>query len=1432
MALFYDYAADLPANTRQVCSSWSEVESILAIALDNREVHFFSDEGEKLQMPVHSRKADITSLLWQPRGTVLAVTWSDGMLSLWIQKENIAREVNSPHTSRINLLKWAPTGNRLITGDESGILAVWKIDARGQVNLCTQYTRQGSLTQCVFCIAPQKREKESKSESTFSSTSCPSFFFGGDLGSVHYADDLGHISDVQTLNHAIDCMMFYEEKHRLVVITRASQLVQLQVAADGTVKPIMKVKLSVSGDGGLKEAIWAGPGLLATASGEQLIRFWDLQKEENYVLSLASGGVTPSDRVSAIDFNPRKRTLAAGTNEGKIVFWRLTGAQVQSSKSNQWNLLSVADMRQPVSKVGWNPLYSYIYAHAQVAGVTVFHEAVMNRSLNDDTAVIQTRPMSLSIEKLHDGTVVQTTIDSSIRIKGLAHDGNLVLVWNGTKAEVYELQKDLETKRLSTFKCSSTAMQLRGDVIYRTNGNHIEVSNTSGTVKNTISFTEAEGKPFLLHVNNKFLAVGTDAGLIRVFDLSRREPKAFGSLGNITKAFSGMDEKSTLRSLSVSCDGTRVSFLLYTVEGTLKVRIPHTKLYLFNTDLNAFQSFEFGPVRHPTSHFWDPQEPRLLACETFQDKVEEVKVTLTDDKADEKSGEAATSASADPTRLNSHAEKEITILFASNERGLLMQDNFDLDVKYSALLGIHVPRMYLASQESVSPKRESKDGETIPVALLRTKIMRDFVGLDKVDDPTRQALIDFSYYMTIGNMDEAYRSVKLIQNASVWENMAHMCVKTKRLDVAEVCLGNMGHARGAAAVNGAKVENPEVEAPIAMVAIQLGLLDDAARLYKECGRFDLLNKLYQSAGYWSKAIEVASKRDRIHLKTTHFAYAKHLEEEGNLKEAIRQYEEAGTAAKDVPRMLFSLGKIDMLNNYASKSDDPKLLLWWAQYQESNQQFDNAITSYRRAKDYLSLVRVLCHKKDFDQAAQVVASTNNRAAAYHLARQYEANDNIPGAIQFYATSGCYNHAIRLSREYNLDGDLMNYALLSKPGPMLECAQYFEAKREFEKAVVLYHKGGHVSKAIEICFQAQLFDELHTIADELGSSTNTSPIVLGKCADFFAKNGQFAKAVPLLIRANRIADALDICVINKVKITEEMADKLTPPKPADENDKVAMKRRTDLMMKLAKCCKHQGSFHLATKKYTQAGAKLKAMKCLLKSGDTEKVIFFANVSRNNEIFVLAANYLQNLDWRKDADIAKNIVGFYTKAKAFDQLAGFYDACAQVEIDDYKDYEKAKEVLADACKVASKSATAGKEKRVAALEQRIGCIDQFLKAKACAKSDPAEMVHLLQALLENSDIDSAIRSGDAFTLLVSHACENDDYAQATELVNAMRQRNISIKAFISQKVLSEIQSKTGDAAAPERNEKRMEDKKEAKEADVDEMDEEIEGESPRRK
>lgn len=71
----------------------------------------------------------------------------------------------------------------------------------------------------------------------------------------------------------------------------------------------------------------------------------------------------------------------------------------------------------------------------------------------------------------------------------------------------------------------------------------------------------------------------------------------------------------------------------------------------------------------------------------------------------------------------------------------------------------------------------------------------------------------------------------------------------------------------------------------------------------------------------------------------------------------------------------------------------------------------------------------------------------------------------------------------------------------------------------------------------------------------------------------------------------------------------------------------------------------------------------MRSLLKSGDTEKIIFFAKKAHNKEIYILAANFLQTLNWKTDTNLMRYIETFYTKANAYELLASFYEACAQV-------------------------------------------------------------------------------------------------------------------------------------------------------------------------
>lgn len=72
-----------------------------------------------------------------------------------------------------------------------------------------------------------------------------------------------------------------------------------------------------------------------------------------------------------------------------------------------------------------------------------------------------------------------------------------------------------------------------------------------------------------------------------------------------------------------------------------------------------------------------------------------------------------------------------------------------------------------------------------------------------------------------------------LSSEAVWENMARMCVKNRRLDVARVCLGNMGNARAARALREVEAE-PELEARVAVLAVHLGMLVRASNKLLVC----------------------------------------------------------------------------------------------------------------------------------------------------------------------------------------------------------------------------------------------------------------------------------------------------------------------------------------------------------------------------------------------------------------------------------------------------------------------------------------------------------------------------------------------------------------------------------------------------------------------
>jgi intraflagellar transport protein 140 len=379
---------------------------------------------------------------------------------------------------------------------------------------------------------------------------------------------------------------------------------------------------------GINNACWAGDGLLATCAGEQNVRFWDLSHNSNYLLSLsmhnigaASGTrkISKADRIITIDYNPRKRVLAAGTRDGNVVMWKNLAVAPSATKddvstkaksaspsqkrktSSAFNVVSQSRaVRPPSTKDSWKTLPvvgmngrikslqwgagEQLLAAETADNVTILSETVLHRKMFGPVAAIQVSSDQISIQRTASSNAEPMILRTGIRIKGMDLHGTSLIVWNGRKCEVYSIPKDqsgdsdAEPTRQGSFPTKSKACAVHNDNIFCAVGSRVEVCNFQGTVKTALSFTEAEGQPLHIDSNLKYLAVVTTTGVLKMFDISRREPRQLGSAGKFVDSKTG-DDIGVVRSVRCNSDGTCMSLLADRKAGAY-LRTPDERIHV------------------------------------------------------------------------------------------------------------------------------------------------------------------------------------------------------------------------------------------------------------------------------------------------------------------------------------------------------------------------------------------------------------------------------------------------------------------------------------------------------------------------------------------------------------------------------------------------------------------------------------------------------------------------------------------------------------------------------------------------------------------------------------------------------------------------------------------------------------------------------------
>lgn len=481
-------------------------------------------------------------------------------------------------------------------------------------------------------------------------------------------------------------------------------------------------------------------------------------------------------------------------------------------------------------------------------GVTVLTETVMRCGMCGSLAVIQTDSHTVSIHIT--GSTAVWTENTDMLIQGLSVGASCFVVWNGKTARVYRVDVQVcSVEALEPFLCAARAMaiadasHITDEALFAAEQGMVKVLNFSGVQKGSISFTDTEGAPEHLDINNCYLVVVTVKGVIQIHDIKKpTRPQPIGSAGKFTalplslpsdtsdSAVAGLKESkgqsavafhskgSTASApnslkvveIKVNCKGDKVAILAVHVEGALQVRHRDSRLHVFDHNKGSMHTHDFKrDCRCPVSLFWDDVDERMLSCEAVKDRATVLAAAPKGLAVPAASGDERERKKNDETAgddAQSLAEVEIVLFFATTEHGLLMQDSFQRKSPCGTMLGFMVPRVYFRNMTSTVEDGVDGNGGSADKVKVYSKVMRDFIGMDNVNEVTKKALLDFSYNLTLGKLDEAYRAVKTIGSVTIWENMAQMCVKTKRLDVAEVCLGNMGHARGAAAVRESRKE--------------------------------------------------------------------------------------------------------------------------------------------------------------------------------------------------------------------------------------------------------------------------------------------------------------------------------------------------------------------------------------------------------------------------------------------------------------------------------------------------------------------------------------------------------------------------------------------------------------------------------------------------
>ena len=1229
--------------------------------LDEYGILVEDDEDSNIGSQVPNKPgARVSAFDWHPSLQVLAIAWDNGDIGIYGPTRNRAKwaygtlsSVQIEMQTGIKFLGWVSSGKQLVSVDMASQILIWKFD---EANF--QLTTNGPLLQ----ISDDSTDiiiNQSKND--------PWLFIGSSSGIIHHVTvTKSRVNELIQCEYAVKKILFHENKRRLVIMTNNLMLYQFAITGPDEVNEMSRIKLSASSrsigaESVSMEMIDDELGVIAICiTGERVVRLWQLETAQNATIILNDAMLTDNNwsGVTCVDYS--NSILSAGTSNSTLMIWK----KVSGLEFAKIALIKMADSVKNIciNEAGQIAVCSFS------DDLFMIEEQTMSLEYKNGVCISQFSARQLKFFFAAEGNkpdILQ--LDAPIRDLWMDEDASCFGVkMSGAKSLLfYKInKKECITqlyKPLSLDEPMSEVI-IKSDTVYyiRKKNEHLELLACELEMDEEYDFKIPLEED--IRVDDIAIISVDINGDNYVVTMEYKKGKFFYAVLQVSKLKISLKDPITeietnerIKSVRINCDATTLAVV--DALGIYPVPIgfgPATKGKEYIMTKNEVQFL-----------FWATNEARMFC-------------------------------------YREHRSDSIQIAIFSDEELIFKAYDVIEVAEGTNLLGFEVPAVILL---------EGQNKEQI----VTRKSLSEFEGLNHA---TIKVMIDF---LTLKSLD-LNKMIKTMNqlgenNQKLWKNLARISVKCRDVEMGLYCVTKMRAARIAKDVK-QEISSGQHHTALVVLAMNLDLLQEAEDILKQSEDKLALSNFYELTNEWSKAIQVC---DSLNLKSVYYKYAKYLETEGRIQEAIKYYELSNTNVQEVPRMIYfkTGGDASQLEEYCCSStkqlntsggeknprdaDSYQLLHWWGMFCESQHMMEEALKSYESAKDYYNWIRILCALGDIDRAKDVLSHSaeekkassysvedddfdlndmnaktdvnsdeekyrktikgSRDAALLHLGMKLESS-NPQEAIGYYLSCGAIKHAIRVCKAEKMINQLVkitvSYGSMDDARDLLSQG-YFDSASDVspESLVTLHRKSGQLKKAIEISLKNSCWTELREIISEimadqdaLSESNSIDESILKLSLESLRDDSEIIDIV------------IDLLLVSKTNHGQQelsLIENLLSEYNVDINDALIEKvekiqqskgSSSQLTSSLAEMSLKQGKYLIAAKLFNSMGDRINSLKSLIRSGQTDRVISYANIARDKLAYKIAANYLQTIDY-SDRNIISN---FYKKAGAKEELERF--------------------------------------------------------------------------------------------------------------------------------------------------------------------------------